>query len=163
MDHLDRIDRELVGLLAKDARITNQDLAGRIGVAPSTCLERVRSLRRRGVIRGVHADIRPDALGIGIEALVAVRLRQHTRDLVEGFQEYAGGLVEVLQIFHVAGSEDFLVHVACRDAHHLRTFSLEALTTRPEVAQIHTSLIFAHERHFGLPDYLDPPAEHPVG
>lgn len=156
MSELDRIDREIVALLAKDARITNQELARRVGVAPSTCLERVRSLRGNGVIRGVHADINPAALGIGLEALVAVRLQQHTRDLVDGFQRYAGGLGEVLQVFHVTGSEDFLVHVACRDAHHLRSFSLEAFTTRPEVAQIHTSLIFAHERHFGLPDYLDP-------
>jgi DNA-binding Lrp family transcriptional regulator len=152
---LDRIDRRILAVLAENARITNQDLAARIGLSPSSCLERVRALRQAGVIRGVHADLRPEALGVGMQALVAVRLRQHTRELVDGFQRYAAGLPEVLQIYHVTGEEDFLVHVGCRDAHQLREFTLDAFTGRPEVAQIHTSLIFEHIRKFGMPDYLD--------
>jgi DNA-binding Lrp family transcriptional regulator len=152
---LDRIDRRILALLAQNARITNQDLAAQVGLSPSSCLERVRGLRERGVIRGVHADLAPEALGVGMQALVAVRLRQHTRELVDGFQRYAAGLPEVLQLYHVTGEEDFLVHVGCRDAHQLREFTLDAFTGRPEVAQIHTSLIFEHVRKFGLPDYLD--------
>lgn len=151
---LDRIDRRIVALLTEDSRITNQELASRVGVAPSTSLERVRRLREEGVIRGAHADVDPEALGVGLEALVAVRMRQHTRELVEGFQAYAAALPEVVQIFHLTGMEDFLVHVACRDPHHLRQFSLDAFTTREEVAQIHTSLVYEHHRHFSWPDYL---------
>ena len=156
---LDRIDRRILALLAQNARITNQDLAAQVGLSPSSCLERVRGLRERGVIRGVHADLAPEALGVGMQALVAVRLRQHTRELVDGFQRYAAGLPEVLQLYHVTGEEDFLVHVGCRDAHQLREFTLDAFTGRPEVAQIHTSLIFEHVRKFGLPDYLGGEAE----
>lgn len=152
---LDRIDRHILALLAENARITNQDLAAKVGLSPSSCLERVRALRQSGAIRGIHADLAPEALGVGMQALVAVRLRQHTRELVDGFQRYAAGLPEVLQIFHVTGVEDFLVHVACRDAHQLREFTLDAFTGRPEVAQIHTSLIFEHVRRFGIPDYLE--------
>lgn len=152
---LDRIDRRILAILANNARITNQDLAAQVGLSPSSCLERVRGLREAGVIRGVHADLAPEALGVGMQALVAVRLRQHTRELVDGFQRYAAGLPEVLQLYHITGIEDFLVHLACRDAHHLREFTLDAFTGRPEVAQIHTSLIFEHVRRFGLPDYLD--------
>jgi DNA-binding Lrp family transcriptional regulator len=152
---LDRTDRQIVAVLAENARITNQDLAAKVGLSPSSCLERVRGLREAGVIRGVHADIRLASLGVGLEALVAVRLRQHTRELVDGFQEYAAGLPEVLSIFHLAGEDDFLAHVACRDAHHLRAFSLDRFTTRPEVAQIHTALIFHHVRKFEPPDYLE--------
>lgn len=158
---LDRIDRRILALLAENARITNQDLAAKVGLSPSSCLERVRALRESGVLRGVHADLRPEALGAGLQALVAVRLRQHTREWVDGFQRYATGLPEVLQIYHVTGEEDFLVHVACRDSHHLREFSLDAFTTRPEVAQIHTALIFEHVRKFGVPDYLDGSADEP--
>jgi DNA-binding Lrp family transcriptional regulator len=152
---IDRLDRRILALLAENARITNQDLAAKVGLSPSSCLERVRALRLSGVLRGVHADLQPAALGVGLQALVAVRLRQHTRELVDGFQGYAAGLPEVLQIYHVTGEEDFLVHVACRDPHHLREFSLDAFTMRPEVAQIHTALIFEHVRKFGMPDYLD--------
>jgi DNA-binding Lrp family transcriptional regulator len=152
---LDRIDRQILALLAENARITNQDLAAKVGLSPSSCLERVRALRQSGAVRGVHADLAPEALGVGMQALVAVRLRQHTRELVDGFQRYAAGLPEVLQLYHVTGEEDFLVHVGCRDAHQLREFTLDAFTGRPEVAQIHTSLIFEHVRRFGMPDYLD--------
>lgn len=152
---LDRTDRRILAILAQDARITNQDLAARVGLAASSCLERVRALRRAGVIRGLHADLDPVAMGIGLQALVAVRLRRHTREAVEGFQRYAIKRPEVLALFHLTGREDFLVHVACRDADHLREVALAAFTTRPEVAQIHTSLIFATEHKFVLPDYLD--------
>jgi DNA-binding Lrp family transcriptional regulator len=154
---LDRIDREMVAILSEDSRITNQELARRVGLAPSTSLERVRRLRESGVILGVHAEVDPEALGVGVEALVAVRMRQHTRELVEGFQAYAAALPEVVHIFHLTGAEDFLIHVACRDVHHLRQFSLDAFTTREEVAQIHTSLIYEQIRQHRLPDYLDSP------
>src|SRR3990167_5781309 len=86
---LDRTDRSIVAMLAEDSRITNQELARRVGLAPSTSLERVRRLRESGVILGVHAEVDPAALGVGVEALVSVRMRQHTRELVEGFQAYA--------------------------------------------------------------------------
>ena len=156
---LDRTDRSIVAILAEDSRITNQELARRGGLAPSTSLERVRRLRESGVILGVHAEVDPAALGVGVEALVSVRMRQHTRELVEGFQAYAAGLPEVIQVFHLTGAEDFLVHVACRDVHHLRQFSLDAFTTREEVAQIHTSLIYEQIHRFRWPDYLEDLAE----
>ena len=156
---LDRTDRDIVAILSEDSRITNQELARRVGLAPSTSLERVRRLRESGVILGVHAAVDPEALGVGVEALVAVRMRQHTRELVEGFQAYAAALPEVVQVFHLTGAEDFLVHVACRDVHHLRQFSLDAFTTREEVAQIHTSLIYEQIRQYRLPDYLEEPEE----
>src|ERR671927_263785 len=76
---LDDIDRRLVRELAIDARIPNNALAKRVGIAPSTCLGRVRSLRERGVIRGYHADVDPAALGRPIQAMIAVRLQAHAR------------------------------------------------------------------------------------
>jgi DNA-binding Lrp family transcriptional regulator len=76
---LDRIDRALVRALQKDARLSNKELAAQVGLAPSSCLERVRRLRRTGVLRGFHADVAPEALGVGLQALIAVQLRQHSR------------------------------------------------------------------------------------
>src|SRR5580658_2183050 len=74
---LDDIDRHIVYELARDARIANNALAERVGIAPSTCLGRVRSLRERGVIRGYHADVDPAALGLALQALIAIRLESH--------------------------------------------------------------------------------------
>ncbi|MCJ7755073.1 MAG: winged helix-turn-helix transcriptional regulator, partial [Thermoanaerobaculales bacterium] len=85
---LDRIDFAIVAVLQKNARLANNRLAEVVGVAPSTCLERVRRLGRLGVIRGYHCDIDPGALGVGLEAMIAVSLRQHSRDLVDSFRDY---------------------------------------------------------------------------
>ncbi|MCB1606411.1 MAG: Lrp/AsnC family transcriptional regulator [Xanthomonadales bacterium] len=150
---LDRIDIELIRLLRKHARIANKDLAAQVGVAPSTALERVRRLRERGVISGFHAEVDPEAIGIGLQAMVAVRLVQHSTALVEAFHQHLSRLPEVLAYYHVAGADDYLVHVAVRDPAHLRGFLLAAFTQRPEVGHLETHLIFEFQRNPGIPIY----------
>ena len=148
---LDRIDRAIVARLQNNARTSNKEIAAAVGVAPSTALERTRRLEAEGVLAGYHAEVSPEALGVGLQALVAVTLRQHARPLVEAFEAHALGLPEVVQVFHTTGASDFLVHVAVRDTEHLRTLALASFTERPEVARIETSLLFAHRRAAGLP------------
>jgi DNA-binding Lrp family transcriptional regulator len=113
----------------------------------------VQHLRTEGVLKGAHAEVNPDALGIGLQALIAVQLRQHSRAQVKAFWKHIMGLPEVLTVFHVAGTHDFQVHVAVRDAHHLRDLALDAFTTRSEVAHIQTSLIFEVAKGKVLPNY----------
>lgn len=150
---LDRIDHSILAELAKNARITNKDLALLVGLSQSRTLERVRALRQRGVIRGYHAELDPAALGVGIQAMVAIRLRRHSREAVAGFRAHALGLTETMAVYHVAGINDFLIHVATRDADHLRDFALDAFTTRPEVGHIETILIFEAVRRGAMPDW----------
>lgn len=150
---LDRIDHGILAELAKNARITNKDLALLVGLSPSRTLERVRALRQRGVIRGYHAEIDPAALGVGIQAMVAIRLRRHSREAVAAFRAHALGLTETMAVYHVAGINDFLIHVATRDADHLRDFALDAFTTRPEVGHVETILIFEAVRRGEMPDW----------
>ena len=109
---LDDIDRHIVHEMARDARIANNALAERVGIAPSTCLGRVRSLRERGVIRGYHADVDPAALGRPLQAMIAVRLQSHARSRIRAFVADVAGLPEVLNVFFLAGKDDFLLHVA---------------------------------------------------
>jgi DNA-binding Lrp family transcriptional regulator len=154
MRDLDRIDYEILTELQKNARLSNKELAVRVGLAPSSCLERVRKLTAAGVLRGAHADVNPASLGIEIEAMVAVRLARHTRDRVDAFQRYVMGLAEVVAIYHVAGENDFLIHVAVTNPQHLRAVVLVGLTTRAEVAHVETALVFGHERSPVLPNYL---------
>ena len=141
---LDQSDIAILAALKTNARISNKDLAGTVGLAPSTCLERVRRLVDAGVINGFHADIDLAKLGFGLQAMIAVRLQRHSREIVESFREYVLGLTEVRAVYHVAGADDYLVHVAVRDADHLRDLAMDAFTTRPEVAHIETRLIFEH-------------------
>ncbi len=82
-----------------------------------------------------------------------IGLAKHSRELVESFQSEMQALPEVRSIYLVAGQYDFLMHVAVRDAQHLRDLALDRITVRPEVTRIETVLIFGHERNFVLPDY----------
>ena len=149
---LDRIDFEILGLLQKNARMTNKDLAETVGIAPSTCLERVRRLVDSRTIRGFHADVDPAALGVGLQAIIAVRLKHHMRKMVDSFQEHMIDLPEVRGVFHITGSDDYLVHVAVKDSNHLRDLALDSFTTRPEVDHIQTRLIFEYTPTWRMPE-----------
>jgi DNA-binding Lrp family transcriptional regulator len=142
---LDEIDRHIVRELALDARIANNALAERVGIAPSTCLGRVRSLRERGVIRGYHADVDPAALGRPLQAMIAVRLQSHARSRIRGFVAEVAGLPEVLNVFVLAGKDDFLLQVASASTSSLREF-VETLSSNGDVSYTETSLIFEHIR-----------------
>lgn len=157
MTALDRTDRRIVALLQENARLTNKELAAAAGIAASTCSERLRRLEERGVFAGYHAAVRPSALGIGMQAMIAVRLRRHSAAEVDTFRTHATSLPEVIGVFHVTGANDFLVHVAVRDADHLRHVAVESFTTLPEVAHIETSLVFEHVGTTNLPDLTESP------
>ncbi len=148
---LDAIDLALLEALQTDGWLSNKELAARVGLAPSSCLVRVRRLRERGVLRGCHADVAPAALGVGLQALIAVRLGRHRREDVQAFLSHTRALPEVIGWCHVTGAADFLVHVAVRDADHLRDLAMDGFTTRDEVAHLETSLIFESERRLALP------------
>jgi DNA-binding Lrp family transcriptional regulator len=144
---IDRIDRAILAYLQHDARITNKELAAKVGLAPSSCLARVRRLEQTGALQGYHAEVDPRVYGVTLEAFIAIRLEKHARAAIASFERHLGTLAEVRGVFHVAGANDYLVHVAVRDAQHLRDFALSAFATRPEVAHMETSLIFSHRRN----------------
>jgi DNA-binding Lrp family transcriptional regulator len=139
---LDDTDRAILRVLAEDARIPNNALAEQVGIAASTCLARVRVLRERGVIRGFRAEVDPAALGLPLQAMISVRLRAHTREQNESFRNDAPELPGVLAVFHMSGSDDYLLHVAVAHPEALRDFVVDHLTTHPAVAQTRTNLIF---------------------
>lgn len=145
-DQLDATDRAILRELAADARIANNALADLVGIAASTCLGRVRSLRERGVIRGFHADVDPIALGRPIQAMIAVRMQSHARSQMREFAASVADLPEVLNVFFLAGADDFLVHVAAASTENLRDFVVVNLSGNPDVALTETNLIFEHIR-----------------
>lgn len=151
---LDRIDFEILDLLQKNARMSNKELAAAVGLAPSSCLVRVQRLRELKVLGEARMEVQAEALGIGLQALVAVRLRQHSRAQVKAFWKHLLSLREVRSVFHVTGEHDFLVHVLLRDANHLRDLAMDAFTSRPEVAHLQTSLLFDSAHSQVLPNYL---------
>jgi len=141
---LDDLDRRIVALLHENARIPNVELAREVGVSPSTCLARVRSLRERGVIVRYTAEINPVALGFTLQALVSVRIRPGARHLMEQISDELRQEPEVAQLFFLGGTEDFLIHVRVRDSEHVRQFVLKNLSANPAVALTETNLVFEH-------------------
>jgi len=144
MAPLDEIDLAIVQVLLSDARMSNSRIAETVGIAPSTCLTRVRSLVQRGVVRGFHADIDPRALGFSLEALISVGIKSGARRAVATFADEMRALPEVVQVFFLGGAEDFIVHVASRDSDHLRQFVVDNLSAHPSVSFTRTSLVFEH-------------------
>lgn len=143
---LDEVDRSLIRALSQDGRTSNAALARLVGIAESTCVGRVRSLRERGVIRGVHADIDPAAVGLPVQAMIAVRFAGQARDHIDAFAAEVAGLPGVLATYNISGQDDFLVHVATTSPDDLRSFVLDHLTSRPGVVGAQTSLIFEARR-----------------
>jgi DNA-binding Lrp family transcriptional regulator len=149
---MDRIDGQILAALQKNGRLSNKELAAQVGLAPSSCLERFRRLKALNLIRGIHAEIEPTALGIGLQAFISIRLRRHRRTAVQSFKEHAFTQPEVVAVYNITGEMDFLVHVVVRDARHLFELARDAFTTRGEVDHLQTSLIFDAIRRPEWPD-----------
>jgi DNA-binding Lrp family transcriptional regulator len=147
---IDDVDRRILEVVAADGRITNQRLAERAGVAASTALARLRSLRERGVIRGFHAEVDLAALGRPLQALIAIRLTVHAREQIDAFTTAVRELPGVLMVFHLSGVTDYLVWVAATDAQDLREFVVDHLATHPAVSHAETSLIYEQQRGPGI-------------
>ncbi|GAA4412043.1 Lrp/AsnC family transcriptional regulator [Fodinibacter luteus] len=143
---LDAVDRLLVELLAQDGRMPNAELARRVGLAESTCAGRVKALRDAGVVRAVRAEIDLAAVGRPMEAMVALRFTGHARESMDSFRDRVASIPGVVAAYHVAGADDFLVHISGATANDLRDLVLDHLTSVEGVAHAQTSLIFERVR-----------------
>jgi len=141
---LDEIDRAILAILGKKGRISNADLAAEVGLAPSTCLGRVRNLVESGVIRSFAAEIEPEALGLNLQALISVTLRAGARANLATFMKQMQEHPQVIQVFFLGGSEDFIVHVAVPDSDAVREFVLDQLSNNASVANTRTNIVFDH-------------------
>ncbi|MBB4688842.1 Lrp/AsnC family transcriptional regulator [Amycolatopsis jiangsuensis] len=139
---LSPVDLEILRVLQNDARTSNKDLAATVGLAPSTCLDRVNRLREAGVITGQRAQVDAALLGRPLEAFLFVQVRPHRRPLVERFVAHLLGLPEVRAVYHLTGPDDFLAHVATTSAADLQRLVMDELTSRDEIARVHTNLVF---------------------
>jgi DNA-binding Lrp family transcriptional regulator len=151
MTDIDATDVRILELLAVDGRMPNSALAGRVGLAPSTCLGRVRALRERGILRGFAADIDPAALGYPIQAMISIRMQPHARDQLATFMDSLMELPAVLNAFLLGGTDDFLIHVAAASVQRLRELVIDELNTNPAVAASETNLIFQYRRAQRIP------------
>ncbi len=143
---IDDVDRRILTALHDDARISNSALAELVGIAASTCHGRVRRLQELGVIRGFYADIDPAAIGLTLQAMISVSLQFNARGKIRDFIQQIRRKPQVMDVYFLAGADDFILHVAARDTDDLRSFVVENLNADANVAGTQTSLIFEHLR-----------------
>ena len=149
---IDQIDARILQILQEDGRLSNKEVAAKVGLAVSSCFERLKRLRQRNILQGVHAVVNPESLGIGLEAMVAIRLRRHSHAMHRRLCTHFLSIPEVVAHYNLAGAEDFLVHLMVRNTEHLYDLLLSSFATRPEVQSIQTWLIFTSMRRHAVPD-----------
>ncbi|HEX6345259.1 Lrp/AsnC family transcriptional regulator [Umezawaea sp.] len=147
---MDELDSAILRELQADARLTNRELASRLGLAPSTCLVRTRALRERGVLTGFHAQVDLAKIGRGVQALIAFTIRPLGRDVIRGFETFALAQPEVLAVFVLGGSDDFLVHVAIPTISDMHALLMDRFSKRKEVVGFRTSIIYEHRRRLSI-------------
>ncbi len=151
---LDRIDFEIIEALQNNSRLSNKELAAKVGLAPSSCLQRVKALREGKVVRGYHADIAPESLGIGLQAFIAIKLTKHSHDTFKVLYAHILSNPEVLAVYHVSGQYDLQIHVAARDIGCLRDLIVDQFAARREVDRCETSVIYDSHKNSKLPNFL---------
>ncbi|MGM1017158.1 MAG: Lrp/AsnC family transcriptional regulator [Actinomycetota bacterium] len=154
MASLDATDQRIVDLLSSTARMSNAAIADALGIAPSTTHARVKSLIDRGIITGFHAALDHAELGRGLQAIIGVTLRPGARqESIQAFTDEVRRVPEVIQLFFVGGTDDFLVHIAVSDSSDVRRFVVDHLSARRSVASTRTSIIFEYHRNSTAADF----------
>lgn len=133
---MDRLDDDILQELQRDGRISNLDLAERVGLSPSACLRRVAALERAGVITGYRAVLNRTALGVGFTAYVTVGLNSHTKASQEAFERAMARAPEVVECHNITGAVEYLLRVEAADLKSYKSFHTDVLGTLPQVHAI---------------------------
>ena len=153
---LDPIDRQILSELQADGRMTNVELAKRVGISAPPCLRRVRTLEEQGYIRGYHADIDTEALGFGVTVFANVGLHSQAEADLVAFEERVSQWPEVRECHMLAGETDFLLKIVASDWDAYQKFLTTNLTPAPNVSVVKSALgIRTSKRAFGVPIDLD--------
>jgi len=143
MTELDQINEKILRELTRDGRLSNLELAARVGLSPSACLRRVQDLERRGIIAGYRARLDPAARGLGFVAYVAVGLSQHTKSAQEAFERAMARAPQVTECHNTTGTIEYLLRVEVADIAAYKTFHTEILGALPQVNAITSYIVLA--------------------
>lgn len=138
---LDEIDRKILAELQDDGRMTNVELARRVGISAPPCLRRVRTLEEAGYIRGYHADVNPRELGFEVQVFAMVGLHSQAEADLSAFEQRCRAWPLVRECHMLNGEIDFILKCVAPDLSTFQTFLTEDLTSAPNVASVKTSLV----------------------
>lgn len=154
METIDEIDKRILFELQQNARITNQDLADRVGLSPSPCLRRVRLLEERGVIDGYHARVNAEALEMRVTAFVYLTLESHFNDVVAKVEEMIVSIPQVQEAHLLAGAHDYVLRITCRSLAEYEEILRTQLRRIPSISSIQTTFAMNEVKRSGAL-YLD--------
>lgn len=140
---LDRIDRRLLALLQREGRISNAELAERVGLSASACLRRMQRLEQDGLIAGYTARLDPVALGLPLQVIVRVQLVRHDRESVQAFATMVAHWPEVVECWSLTGEMDYLLRVRVADLAHFNRFLMDQLLAEAQVRDVNSSFVLA--------------------
>jgi Lrp/AsnC family leucine-responsive transcriptional regulator len=141
MKPLDAIDKHILNILQTDGRIANVELAKRVHLSPTPCLDRVRRLERDGYILGYRADLNPERLRCGFVTFMTVSLDRTTEDVFDKFARSVATLEEIVECHMVGGGFDYILKIRTASMAAFRAFMAKKLSTLPEVAQTHSYFV----------------------
>ena len=139
MDTLDKFDLAILSELQANARLTNAELALRVGLSAAPCWRRVRALEEAGFIKGYHAEIDRYKVGLGVLAFVRLDAERNTGDLTRTMEEAIAKIPEVVSCHYISGSGTFELQVVAKDLDSFSQFARKILLNLPNVKDMHTS------------------------
>ncbi len=144
----DRTDRKILDILQREGRISNQQLADRVGISTAACWRRVRALEDSGMIDGYHAHLNRNELGLALCAFVHISLSRHQKQSTIDFESAVLKRPEVLECFATTGSADFILRVVTSDIQSFDAFLEDFLFNLNGIAQVHSNIAL-RELKFG--------------
>ena len=139
METLDKFDILILNELQADARLTNTELAQRVGLSAAPCWRRVRALEEAGFIKGYHAEIDRHRIGLGVLAFVRLDANRNTGELTREMEEAIRKIPEIVSCHYISGAGTFELQVVSRDLDTFSTFARQVLINLPNVKDLHTS------------------------
>ena len=136
---LDHIDHKILRHLQENARITNAELADRVGLSPTPCLRRLRRLESDGVIKGYHTEIDREALGVNVTVIILVKLEREDDKTLREFEKAIKDRTEVMECYLVTGKFDYFIRVVVPSLAAYETFLSETMLRMPNIATVESS------------------------
>ena len=140
---LDELDKKILNILQRNAKITNAQLSQDIGLSPAPTLERVKKLEQSGLIKSYHAELDPEMLGLGVQMFVQVMLKGHNKRNIDHFMAAIQDIPEVIECHHVTGTGDFLLKIISRDITAYQKFMLETISEIEVVDNLQSMVILS--------------------
>ncbi|MBC8213882.1 MAG: Lrp/AsnC family transcriptional regulator [Candidatus Marinimicrobia bacterium] len=141
---MDKTDKKILIELQENGRITNAELAKRVGLSPAPCLERVKKLEKQGIIKGYYAKLDTEKIGIGVETFVVVTLSRHKHDAITEFIDAIQSVPEIIECSYITGRADFILRVTAENMKAYEDFLLHKLSKLPGLQHVETMMIMSN-------------------